>query len=161
MGGETWALRGMDVYRAGARANTSTLLVAGLELEQMKRLDALKRSIEQCNTHMARVLERFGLARIDLAQIRHMLAATSGPRRKFLAQSARKLGQLVQVYQKLDAERERLQEKHTSPLQRAEIRVRKTAFPGVQIRMGEHRRTLTREVRAPRFRVRDGQLVEH
>ena len=30
MGGETWALQGIDVHWAGTPANTSTLLVAGL-----------------------------------------------------------------------------------------------------------------------------------
>jgi len=158
-GGETWALRDIDVHLAGTSTHVPTVLVAGLGSEQMENLVKRKREIEQCHKHITRLLGWFELTHLDLNQIRNRLAASTGSHRKLLARNARKLGQLTQTYKKLVAKQEAQEKQYGASLQRAEIRVREKAFPGLEIRMGEYQRQLAEEIESPCFRLIEGRLV--
>ena len=127
---------------------------------QALKLDKLKQGVEASHEHILRILRQFGLIRVDLTQIRNMIKATAGPRRKLLASRAEQLGKLAQVYQKLVGERKELESKIGTEAQKAEIAVADTAFPGVTVRIGERQRKLEEAVKAPRFRIVEGKLVE-
>ena len=160
MGGQVWSGEGIDTYIAGTYQGTMTTLVAGMGPEQAQQLDKLNRGIEEANTHITHLLEKFGLTHIDVGQIRNMIAASTGPRRKILAKHAQQLGQLIQGYQKLLTARKQLEEQLNEALQQAAIMIRDSAFPGVQIRLGPHQRTLSEAIKNPNFRIVDGKLVE-
>lgn len=160
IGGQTWALKRVDAHIAGTLNGVSTVLVAGMDAEQAKTMDQLKRSIEECSTHMVRLLEHFGLTSIDVNHIRKMIAASVGPRRKILTRHAQQLGQVAQTYRKLLAENSCLELQFSAHLQRAEIRIRETAYYGVEVRIGGHKRKLLKEIEAPCFNVAGDKLLD-
>ncbi len=160
MGGQTWACKGMDLHLGGAPAGSKTELVAGLARVQAETLDKLSQRIEECNQHIAVILDRFNLSRIDIGQIRNMIAASVGPRRKILARHARQLGEIAQLYQKLLGQRQAMKTQLSAHLLQVSIRVRGTAFPGVELQIGEYRRRIEEEIESPCFHLREGKLVE-
>ncbi len=72
-----------------------------MSYEDAQLLDRLERSISTASNHIERLLERFALDHFDLVQIRNMIKAAVGPKRKILAKNARQLSQLAQMYQQL------------------------------------------------------------
>jgi uncharacterized protein len=161
MGGQVWALGGIDLHTAGTQTQTRTELSIGLWPEEARQMDRIRRSIQECSTHMKRLLGKFGLARIDIVQIQRMVAASTGPRRKILAVSAHRLGEVVQAYQKLLSGRSLLEERLSVALEKAEIKVREVAHPNVTVRLGQHLRVLNAPLKTPRFRIVEGKLVDH
>jgi uncharacterized protein (DUF342 family) len=134
--------------------------MAGADAQTVQQLDRLGEVAAFTHNKLRQVLEQLGLSRVDVQQVKNLIAAAMGPRRKLLVAKARNLGQLVQTYQKLAAARQELEQRIAVQLQGTEIRIHDRAYPGVEIRLGEHRRVLEREVAAPRFRIVAGQLVE-
>jgi uncharacterized protein len=159
-GGQTWALNAIDVCFLGSENHTPTALMAGVNPQHIRKLDGLKESVDASFTQLRRLLSQFGLARVDVAQIKNMIAAAVGPRRKLLAGKAQKLGQVVQIYQKQLLARQQLEKQIAEEMQGAEIRAQDQAFPGVFLQLGEHRLKLTEAVASPCFHVVDGHLVE-
>jgi|GEM_PF-1058347 hypothetical protein len=160
VGGECWGLRGIDVFFAGNAASTKTVLNAGMDLMMAQKLDDLTVHLNESNKQIQRILDRFGLERLDVAQIQNMLAASTGAKRKVLANSARKLGEFVQVNQKLVQEKKAIETKASAGLKDAKIIVRSTIYPGVRIRLGDFQRVITDEMTSPRFHLNQGEMAE-
>jgi hypothetical protein len=89
-----------------------------------------------------------------------MVAGATGPHRKVLVHHAQQLGQLVQLYQKLQGEQRVLEDRIRTSVKGATIRVHDMAFWGVTIRIGEYQRKLREDIKSPRFHIREGKLVE-
>ena len=159
MGGDTWGLMGVETHIAGAPSETPTTLVAGLSYEDANILDRLEGSISTASSHIERLLERLGLEQIDVGQIRNMIRAAMGPKRKILAKNARQLGELAQTFQRLLESRRGLRKKVEYLHERVEVKIWDRAYGGVEARLGEHRRKLAELHTAPRFHVRDELLV--
>ena len=135
-------------------------MMAGVNPQHVRKLDRLKEGVDAAYNQLRRLLAHFGLVRVDVGQIRNRIAAATRSRQKLLATKARELGQAVQIYQKLLTTHQELQKRIATQMQGAEIKALEKAFPGVEIRLGEHRRKLEGEVLSPRFRVVEGHLVE-
>jgi uncharacterized protein (DUF342 family) len=160
VGGECWGLRGIDVFFAGNAASTKTILNAGMDLMMAQKMDDLNVQLNESNTQIQRILDRFGLERLDVAQIQHMLAASTGGKRKVLANSARKLGEFVQANQKLASEKKAIEAKASAGLKDAKIIVRSTIYPGVRVRLGDFQRVIQDEMTSPRFHLKGGEMAE-
>lgn len=89
-----------------------------------------------------------------------MVVAATGPHRKVLVHHAHQLGQLVQLYQKLQAEQAVLEGRIRTTVKGAAIKVQDTAYWGVTVRIGEYQRKLREDVKKPRFHIFEGRLVE-
>ena len=160
MGGQVWALRGIDVHIAGTKSSSETILVCGVNQEQVRKLDKIGGGLESCSEHITRILNRFGLTQIDMTQIRNMLAASTGPRRKILAHQSKQLGKLAQVYQSLLAEKKAIEDELEEISEGAEIKVKGSLFPGAIVRIGDRRRKIVEEAQGVRFHIEDDKLVE-
>jgi uncharacterized protein (DUF342 family) len=160
LGGELWGLDGIEVHLAGSPNWTLCILVAGLQPEQAQQLDKLRTNLGRCHEHLLKSLRKFNLSRVDLVQIRNMIAAAGGPQRKALMHHARQLGKLVQLYQKLQGEQSELESRISSSVKGASIRVFETAHGGVVIRIGEYQRKLAEDVKSPNFHIHKHKLVE-
>ena len=160
LGGETWAGGAIDIRSAGTISGSDTILVAGLTPGQSEQLEKATRGAETSYEHVLRILRQFGLTRMDVAQVRNLIKASTGPRRKLLANRARQLGQLAQVYQTLLTRKQELRDTIAEAAQGARIRVSDSVRMGVQIRVGEYRRVLKADVTSPCFHISDNQLVE-
>ena len=130
-----------------------------MSYEDAQLLDRLERSISTASNHIERLLERFALDHFDLVQIRNMIKAAVGPKRKILAKNARQLGQLAQMYQQLLERRGTLRERVESVRECIEVKIWDSAYAGVEARLGEFRRRLSELYRAPRFHIKEGTMV--
>ena len=160
VGGWAWASEGIDAYLAGSPAHIATLLVAGVDPDEALQLDRLKEQIDLVYRQVKQLLDSFKMKTVDVEQIRNMIAAAAGPRRKMLAVKAKKLGQVVQKYQELVAACKELEEEIRNQAQEAEIKLHERAFPGVEVRLKGHRHKLSEERKSPRFFVADGKIAE-
>ena len=137
------------------------MLVVGLAPEQARELDRLESNIETSSAQMEQIVERLGLARVDVTQIKNLIKAASGPRQRVLVKYAQRLGQVAQQYQDLLQKRQTLKAQWgDSTPAGMEVKVWDVAYPGVVVRLGEHQRQLIRQVQAPRYHVTDGALAE-
>lgn len=160
LGGEVWGCEGVEAAFAGSPTGVAGLVSVGLQPGQAQRLDKLKANGNICYEHILKSLRKFNLTQVDLGQIHNMLTAATGAHRKVLVHHAQQLGQLVQLYQKLQGEQAELESQIQTMVQGAEIKVLNTAYWGVTIRIGECHRKLTEDVRNPRFHIHEGALVE-
>ncbi|MBI2503033.1 MAG: DUF342 domain-containing protein [Candidatus Latescibacteria bacterium] len=160
LGGEAWGREGVEAFQLGSPNGVTGTIVVGLQPGQAQQLDRIKASAGTCQEHIQKLLHRFNLSRIDLAQIRNMVAAATGPHRKVLVHHAQQLGQLVQLYQKLQGEQAALEDRIRTAVKGAAVKVHDLAFLGVTIRIGEYQRKLREDVKSPRFHIHEGRLVE-
>ena len=160
IGGQLWAHESIQLLTAGSQGQPPTFLMAGVDPENVRKLDRIKSAVDGAYNQLRRLVEQFGMQRLDVGQIKNLIAAAIGARRKVLANKARQLGQIAQTYQQLQAACRQLEQQVGAQVQGAEIRIYERAFPGVEIRLGEHRRQLTEIVLAPHFRVVGGELVD-
>ncbi len=160
MGGETWARTFIETYTAGARNGTETSLVAGLIPEQAMELDRLDRSLEATGAHMEQILERLGLPSLDVGRLRSLLKAATGPQKNLLITRTKQLGELAKAHQELMAKRGELLAQQGPSAELAEIRIRDRAHTGTTIRIGDQQRKLISEVSAPRFHLKNDEIVE-
>lgn len=158
MGGQTWALKGVEAHMIGTKVGTETLVVSGVNQEQVRKLDKVNTGLQVCSEHITQILRRFNLAQIDMTQIKNMLAASTGPRRRILAHQAHQLGKLAQLYQGLLAQKTALEEELAASMD-AHIKAAGTVFPGTTVRIGDFRRKIVEEVRGARFHVDEDKLV--
>ncbi len=160
IGGEAWG-QSLNLSIAGSPAHVVTSLMAGMDPERARKLDKVREAVDLTYAQLRRLLNRFGLNDIDIEQIHNRIAATAGPKRKLLAQTARQLGQVVQTHQKLLAVRRELEQRLGERVKGACIVVRDKAYSGVEVRIGEYKMQLKEDVDSPRFRVADNGLVAH
>lgn len=158
-GGQAWSLEGMELFQAGDTSNASTLLVGGMRPEQAEQLDKLARHLETSSRHIARLLNKFGLLKIDMAQIRNLITASAGPRRKVLMTNVRHLAQVAQVHQKLLLESRRLESQVGTAIDGVQIAVKEYAYPGVTVRLGEFSLKVAHALKAPCFHLDAGKLA--
>ena len=159
-GGETWALRSVDAVWLGNTANATTAINAGMDLAQAEKLEDFSVKVSAANRQIAQLLQKFSMDKVDVAQIQHLLAASSGPRRKVLARAAQQLGQAVQIQQGLLKEKKDLEERASKSLNEATVSAWQSAYPNTKIIFGQHLTVLKDEISSPRFHLRDGELVE-
>lgn len=158
-GGQSWALNGMDLYVVGSPTGTQTKLNAGLDLEHGKKLDDLTGKIETGNQQIQRLLDRFGMNKLDVDQIKKRLAAAQGPKRKILANSAHQLGTIVKAHQDLLKERAKLHDTLGKRYATAQVIVREKAYSGVAIRIGDLATRLQNEIENSIFTVRNDTVI--
>ena len=159
-GGQSWARRGMEVYRAGDASGASTQLYAGLDPEQAKKLDELQRKLMELTKHIERHLAKFSMQHVDVPQIQRLLAASTGPQRKLLAATARKLGELLQANKQLLDERASIENAMVQELDDAVVKIQEMVYPGVAVRIGDHTRRVREAAETLSFHVENDALVE-
>lgn len=157
-GGQVWARQGLVVHTAGTGSATPTLLVVGLVRDQAEKLDRMTEGLQAAYGQLTRYLERFGLSRLDQEQIRNLIDAATGPRRKLLQATAERLGRVVHLYKVLSTSRRHLKEQIEAVVGSVQLEIQGRAYPGVEVRIGELRQTLANG--GPySFRIVDGKLV--
>ncbi len=160
-GGQAWGLRYVDAIHLGNSAGTSTAVSVGIDLANAQKLEELGSKISEANKQMAQVLQRLGMDRVDVNQIKRLLSAATGPRQKMLARAAHQLGLLVQAQQKLLKERDEFTSKAVPNLEGAMVVAREGAFPNIRIAVGTARKHLRYETATARFYLKDGQIVDY
>ena len=159
-GGQSWGRKGVEVHRAGSPSGASTALNAGLQPDQAGQLDALKKKMGELGKQIDRLLARFNLKVVDVPQIQKMIAASTGPQRKMLARAAKQLGELLQANKKLLDERSDIEGKMSQSLAGAKIKIAEQVYPGVEVRLGDHKRRLKEAAEALLFYVEGEEMRE-
>ena len=158
IGGEAWG-QSLNMFIAGSPAHVVTSLMAGMDPASARKLDKLREAVDLTYAQLRRLLNRFDLNVIDIEQIQNRISATTGPKRKLLAQTARQLGGVVQSHQKLLEARRELESRIGDRVKGASIVVRDKAYSGVELRIGENKMSLREDVDSPRFHVAENKLV--
>ncbi|MEW6751209.1 MAG: FapA family protein [Candidatus Latescibacterota bacterium] len=160
-GGEAWGRRGIRVYMAGTRAGESTLLAAGLLPQQGERLDKINESLNTAYGQLVRHLERFGMTRLDMAQVQNVIAAATGPRRRLLVNTAQRLAELVRLYRTLADRHKQLLSQIDVHAQEAVVEILGHLHSGVTVRVGQPLVRVDATRPGPlRFHLVDGKLVD-
>ena len=160
LGGRVWAQHLVEAHQVGSDNGLAGVIVAGLQPGQAQQLDRLRDTAATCQEHLQKVLRKFGLTSIDVAQIHRAVAAAGATERQALVHSAHQLGQLVQLLQQLRADEAVLQGAIRTAAKGAAIRIHGTAYWGVTIRVGEQQRRLHEDLHGPFFHLVDDRLAE-
>ena len=142
----------------GRPDGTATLIAVGIEPEESRHLERLDHNLATSYEHILRLLRRFQLSSIDVAQIRNLIQASRGPQRKALAHNARQLARLAQLYRDLQQQQEALRQKvgKVSADVRADV-----VHPGVSVRIGTDRYDVRELLRDVCFHVNGNGLQPH
>ena len=159
VGGQVWVGRSIHLANAGAPEGVPTTLVVGLEPEQADSLDQIKQNIGMVHSHTLRLLKKFALARIDLEQIRNMISAARGPKRRILIRYATQLGQLAALHRKFAGQRQKLEHSIGTAVDEVEILLTGQAYPGVQVRIGGCEHVVIEGRKGARFFVAEGEIL--
>ena len=161
MGGQAWARQGVELYVVGSRGGFPTILAGGLGRQQGEKLDEIKDNLEVSYNQMVRCLERLGMTRVDASQLKNMIAAEIGPRRKLLMHTGQRLAKIVRLYKNLLKNRKALKAQIETYAREATIEIREHAYPGVKIRIGEHTHEIMQQIEEGLlFRLVDGKLTD-
>lgn len=157
-GGRLWAGEGVRAGTIGRPDGTATLIAVGIEPEESRHLERLDHNLATSYEHILRLLRRFQLSSIDVAQIRNLIQASRGPQRKALAHNARQLARLAQLYRDLQQQQEALRQKvgKVSADVRADV-----VHPGVSVRIGTDRYDVRELLRDVCFHVNGNGLQPH
>jgi len=146
LGGKTVAIGSMTLWSAGSPSWVATELAVGFDPDAAANRERVEAAIGKTSRHLHRILDVFGLPRLEPDLIRAKVVKASGTQRKFLEQQAKLLGQLAKSYKALLEMRQALREaasevKTTYP----RIKVQGTAYPGLTIKIGAQTLKLDRE----------------
>jgi hypothetical protein len=161
VGGQAWAGTSIEAGELGGPSHPATAVMAGVDPQKARELDRIRQQADLAHVRLLQLVQRFGLTTLDVDQIRNMIAAAVGPRRKVLVNRARQLGELAQAYRQLVVERRTLAAELTTRVQGAEIKVYGAVHPGVEVRLGEHRHVVAQPLAGAQFRVIGDELVHH
>ena len=159
IGGQTWAYRSVDICTAGTPDRTSTAINVGVSPDQAEKLEHLDMRLQEANKLVVRYLQRFGLDRVDVTQIQNILKASTGPRKRVLALSAKQLGEAVQAQQKLLKEREKIRSSVSKIQHDSIIIMREKVMPGVSVRVGDFHEKINDVIMSPRYHIRKERLM--
>lgn len=159
MGGQAWASHSIDVHTAGASNQVSTELNVGVSPEQAEKLGEIDAHIQEASKLIIRYLKRFDLEYLNVKQIQNILAASTGPRKKVLALSAKQLGEAVQAQQRLNKARGEVRAKVDRLQYKSVVIIRDRVMPGVVIRVGDYTQKTLDVVKAPRYKIQNNRLI--
>ncbi|MDH4318621.1 MAG: FapA family protein, partial [Desulfobulbaceae bacterium] len=146
VGGKTWAKKEIEASVAGAPTWPATELLIGLTVEQAEALDKLQQDIESHSIHIKKILEHFGLPRIDLEQIKKIINKADGATRKGLAFRAKHLAKLAESYKKLLEQRKEFMNSISELPKGACVRIKEMIYPGVLVFLGSKEQKITEEL---------------
>ena len=159
IGGQLWAFSSIDTHTAGAFNQTATELNVGVRPEQAEKLQSIDAHMQEANKLIIRYLQRFDLDTVNVQQIQNILSASTGPRKKVLALSAKQLGEAVQAQQKLIKARLKVRAKVDKVQYAAVVIVRDRVMPGVIIRVGHYTQKALDVIKAPRYKIQNDRLI--
>jgi uncharacterized protein (DUF342 family) len=139
-GGQAWALRRIEAWQLGAPSGLATTLVVGVNRKEALRLDHLRRCMEESRKRIVQLLSRLGVSRVDARQIKTLIDAAAGPRRKVLMNYAKQLNQLVRLYQRWQDEFQAL-DNQIKGVGELEVEAGDRIYPGVSLRLGKINRS--------------------
>jgi len=158
-GGEVSGLAGIEAVVAGSRDRVLTTLVAGMSPDVARKLDLLNRKLAKANKLITRHLASFDLQSFDREAVRKRLMASTGPQRRVLSRAARTLVELLEARQKLVFERKYVGTLPEADLQGIFIDISGPVFPGVQVRIGTHKRLVESPMQRVVFRIRNKKVT--
>ena len=128
--------------------------------DQAEKLEKLDMQLQESNKLVVRYLQRFGLEHVDVVQIQNILKASTGPRKRVLALSAKQLGEVVQAQQKLLKEQEKIRSSVDQNQHDSVIIMREKAMPGVMVRVGDFNAKINDVIMSPRYHIRKARLMD-
>ena len=152
IGGETWAVEGIASRNVGSQSSRGTMIFAGLEPEQLTRLEKLKQAVRQTEIVLQKLLKATGLPTLDIEEIRK-LVARHPDRKSAILHYVKKTNQIAQMHEAKLEEQHGLSEQIVQASREARIEIPEQAFARVKLRIGEHQLALPQDLKYVCFRL--------
>jgi uncharacterized protein (DUF342 family) len=137
IGGEVFATNGIEAALVGSETATPTLVGIAPDPVLAARLAKIGELANSLDTNILRLLRTLNLDKVDVQRIKAMVDRSPPSRRTYLVASIRKLIEMVQRREKAQHTLEELKLQARVSSKGAVIRVTKTVFPGVRVRIEE------------------------
>ena len=156
IGGFVLAVHQIRAQNIGSASVRSTKVVAGVDLTLAKKESDLQKQMEIDQVLMAQILRTLNLESPDMEQIKGMLLASTGAKRKWVAGSVKKLMELLTRHEKAMEEKESVQKVLEEVARTAVIGVTSTAFTGTVVGIGDQGMTIEEEAYKVSFSLVEG-----
>lgn len=138
VGGLIWAAKGIAAKSIGSPYNTSTKLVAGIDPDHVTRADQIRANMHVCEEKQRGMLDRIGVANLDVALIKQKLSFVRSPKDKQkILMLVKRVAKVAELEQNLQDEMEEIAESQRQLALRTRVSVQKELFAGVELRIGE------------------------
>ena len=151
VGGETYATTTLEAETVGASDGPHTLVGIGLDIEIEARVKKREARADFCNTNILRIFRTLNVRSLDPEILEAVLQRTPLSRRQAIVGLLSKLRELVAHREAAVKSQQELRGQSTQILQTAEIRVHRMAHADVQVRIGDHIRTIAQDLEQPVF----------
>ena len=122
----------------GSPYNTSTKLVAGIDPDLVTRADQIRANMHVCDEKQRGMLDRIGVASLDVALIKQKLTFVRSPKDKQkILMLVKRITKVAELEQNLQTEMEDIAENQRLLALGTRISVQKELFAGVELRIGE------------------------
>lgn len=160
VGGETWALKGIQTWRAGSERSPETFLGVGFDPELHKELQKAVQSARKAGILMQNLLKALGLPSLKIDAIKDIIK--KNPKKKnVVIHYVKKANQLAQAQQGLVKEQESLTSKIAEDARGATLDVPDVAFARTKVRIGTVEVQTELDVSGVQFRLdKDSRIVQ-
>ena len=159
VGGVIWGTECIEAPSVGSALTANTTLVGGRDPEAEEKLKLTAKQLALCSGHLLEIVKAVGVPELTPESIRQALERAPPGRRDAIGGQLRKLKGLTEVKQKLILEQDRLRDAVEEAVNAAEIRVRRTAFSGTLIRIGDAETRLSEDVERATFKKVDDRIA--
>jgi hypothetical protein len=138
VGGLVWGAEGISAKSIGSPYNTSTKLVAGINPDHVNRTDQIRANLLVCQEKQCSMLDRIGVANLDVALIKQKLSAVRSPKDKQkILLSVKRITKIAELEQNLQNEMEEIAKAQRRLGLKTRVDIQKELFAGVELRIGE------------------------
>lgn len=161
-GGEICGTSGILTASAGSESAAGTRLIAGIDPEVAGSLQKVEQGLEYCRNNTQKLATALRSGSTDPRVVAQTIGRAVPSDRPRLCLLARKLGELTRVAERLEQERERLQERQRQTAQEAQIRVDGTLHAGVDVFIGRAHLRVGQPLKRVVLRLApDGRIEQH
>jgi len=161
LGGAIMAQREIETFVAGSESWEPTQLTLGVDQDQQELMGKIQLYIKQSNGNMVQLLEKIGLSRFEPERIKGLIGGLSGQKKEEMIGLVRQVGKIATAYRKLLLKRQELRESMRDVAARAgSIKIKKTAYPGVMLRIADSKLELSEQVDGARYELKNGKITQ-
>ena len=136
VGGEVFAGKGIEAKLLGSESTDRTLVGTRGSPQAEFRLNQHKKTIDQCNVAMLKILRTLGIQKVNTEALRSCLRRTPAIRKKATAELIRSLQEMVEKKKKATEAQEKVLESIKEEIESSTLKISKEIFPDVMIQIG-------------------------
>ena len=138
VGGLIWGAQGLTARSIGSPYNTGTRLVAGVDPDQVNRIEQIQSNMQACRQKQDKLMRTIGVPSLDVQLIKQKLARSRSPKDKqSILLGVKRIAKVAELEQNLQKELDAIAKDQQLLSFRASVNVVNSFFAGVELRIGE------------------------